>query len=277
MGEARERNKNIYRIDWEEFKEYLSKRPNFLEDDIELWKKKNFFMQFDDAVKHCLAFLEVKGHAVSPFYRGTGINEEIAKDNYSRMIPSPKHSALNRMSPAGIPYLYVTPNMKNDKALQLNTIVSELRADPEDYFTICSFHTNGPLKLVSLVGDPNLQVEEKELGNILLEQLAGRGKKERIEQAKKLLIQLYFSFFNEDNIFKPIPRGTTDEDKDIEYRPFQAIAKYFEWLGYDGLIYKSTVYEGGINAVIFNAKKVVLNKDSLKKYIVPQTQNIHFI
>ena len=271
MEEARERAEYMYRKTWGEFKEYLSNNPNFLEDGIELWKKEStFFKQFDDAIQNCLPFLERKGNTVSPFYRGTGIDKDIAKDDYSRMIPNPKHIHYsNRMSPPGIPYLYVTPNIKNDKTLQLNTIVAELRAEPGQYFTICSFYTNGPLKLVNLLGDPKLPVEENEIIIELIKQIkkhTNNGNK----QAEKLLIQLYFMYFNEDEVFKPIPKEMTEENKAVEYRPFQAIAKYFEWLGYDGLIYKSTVYEGGINTVIFDAKKVKLNEDSLEKYIVPQ-------
>ena len=50
------------------------------------------------------------------------------------------------------------------------------------------------------------------------------------------------------NIFVPLET----EDKSIVYRPFQTIAKYFESLGYSGIVYSSTVFEHSKNLVLFN-------------------------
>ena len=42
------------------------------------------------------------------------------------------------------------------------------------------------------------------------------------------------------------------DDKDLEYAPFQTLAQYFISKGYSGIIYKSTVCEGGKNIVLFD-------------------------
>lgn len=260
---------NAFRDSWNDFKFYLSNNPNLLMWDINQWKQDSiFFKQFDDAIKQCLPILEVNGSQVTPFLRGTGVDENISLDNYSRMIPNPDYmKSPNRMSPPGEAYLYVTPNIKDDSFLQIKTITSELRAEPGQHYTLCSFNTDAskPIKLISLLGNPDLPVEEDELVKLLFSLSRN---KDFTKKVTEIMIQLYFSFFNDDEIFKPIPKGTTNEDKDKEYRPFQAISKYFESLGYDGVIYKSTVCDKGINTVIFDSHKVVLNKDSLKRHTV---------
>lgn len=50
------------------------------------------------------------------------------------------------------------------------------------------------------------------------------------------------------NIFKPVE----DCSAELEYKPFQTLAKYFEEQGYVGIKYKSTVFDEANNIVIFD-------------------------
>lgn len=60
-------------------------------------------------------------------------------------------------------------------------------------------------------------------------------------------IQTYCKLLSEQ-IFLPVDT----DDKSIVYAPFHTIAQYFISLGFSGIIYKSTVCEGGKNLVLFD-------------------------
>ena len=49
-------------------------------------------------------------------------------------------------------------------------------------------------------------------------------------------------------IFVPVET----EDKELMYSPFQCIAQYFLSLGYEGIVYSSTVFPEGKNVVLFD-------------------------
>ena len=54
-----------------------------------------------------------------------------------------------------------------------------------------------------------------------------------------------------DEIAKPMRRF----DKDLDYVPTQYICDYVKHLGYDGIKYKSTLMEDGVNYAIFDQRK----------------------
>jgi hypothetical protein len=53
-----------------------------------------------------------------------------------------------------------------------------------------------------------------------------------------------------EEIFVPLDT----EDRDLAYAPFQTMATYFLSIGYSGIIYKSTVQNGGKNIVLFDKR-----------------------
>lgn len=60
-------------------------------------------------------------------------------------------------------------------------------------------------------------------------------------------IYTYCKLLSEE-IFVPLDT----EDRDLAYAPFQTMATYFLSIGYSGIIYKSTVQNGGKNIVLFD-------------------------
>jgi hypothetical protein len=76
-------------------------------------------------------------------------------------------------------------------------------------------------------------------------------------------LTVYFNLFNNDNIFKSINREK--DDVPYEYAPFQFLAKYFLELGFDGILYNSTVYKEGVNIVVFNPKLLKIDEDSFAR------------
>ena len=66
------------------------------------------------------------------------------------------------------------------------------------------------------------------------------------------LVMMILKLVN-DSTFKKIDKSKfADEKIDKEYAPFHAFANYIENKGYAGIIYNSTVHEGGLNLVLFN-------------------------
>ena len=69
-----------------------------------------------------------------------------------------------------------------------------------------------------------------------------------------------------DSTFKKIDKSKfTDEEIDNEYAPFHAFANYIENKGYAGIIYNSTVYEGGLNLVLFNRDYVEIEGEIIEE------------
>ncbi|WP_047153399.1 RES domain-containing protein [Aneurinibacillus tyrosinisolvens] len=66
-----------------------------------------------------------------------------------------------------------------------------------------------------------------------------------------------------DKIFLPIEAG---QEREKEYAPFHAFAYYFQYFGYDGIIFKSTVQEGGKNLVLFDPSDAQPTLDTLRKF-----------
>ena len=83
----------------------------------------------------------------------------------------------------------------------------------------------------------------------------------------KLWYLLTYSKMLSTEIFTPIYTDS-QKVKKYEYSPFQTMAKYFEQLGYGGIIYSSTVCTSGKNLVLFNKLSATPTGD-LQSYIIP--------
>ena len=79
------------------------------------------------------------------------------------------------------------------------------------------------------------------------------------------LVMMILKLVN-DSTFKKIDKSKfTDEEIDNEYAPFHAFANYIENKGYAGIIYNSTVYEGGLNLVLFNRDYVEIEGEIIEE------------
>ena len=73
-------------------------------------------------------------------------------------------------------------------------------------------------------------------------------KQSNLEYETKKWITFTYAKLMSENIFLPLET----DDKELIYAPFQCLAQYFISKGYSGIIYKSTVCNGGKNIVLFD-------------------------
>lgn len=150
----------------------------------------------------------------------------------SRMSKPPKENAkAGRANPLGIPYLYLS--------LEPYTVLHEVKAYHYDYVTIASFEAIEDLTILSLATpglySPNPFMEDGDL--------------------KRTLSAISFLDTLEEELAKPIRRN----DSELEYLPTQYICELAKNLGFDGIEYKSTLYQSGTNIAVFNDKKMKIN------------------
>ena len=156
--------------------------------------------------------------------------------------PPENVATAGRINSEGIPCLYLA-----DSDI---TTFHEVRARVYDHVTLGEFKNIMSLNIIDLCNLDSItpfQYEDVELTWFAI----------NIEAIKQIAKE----------ISKPMRRF----DKDIDYVPTQYIADYIKNLGYDGIKYKSTINEGGINYAIFDPGKF---KCVAKKHI--NIKNIHF-
>ena len=231
-----------------------------------------FFDRFDQVVE---ASKDLFTHTISelgPLYRGTGINENINLNDYDRMIPTPYWVRdHNRMNPPGVAYLYLGTlpkqkgkNLETEKRFILKTISSELRAQKGDFYTVCRFESQNDKNIFDLSGDSLIPKGEKDIDTYLSEKLKNvHNSQRRTQIVNRIMAAFYFNLFNIEGIFKPI-NTENSKIKEFEYAPFQLLASYFKTLGYAGIKYRSTVYKGGTNLVLFDVSDVRIVPDSME-------------
>lgn len=193
-------------------------------------------------------------------------NEELV---YSRFIPDKTKSKRgNRFSPQDKEWLYLA--IGEVDSLAIKCAEKECKAENGNRFGFCHFELmpqHRDLEIIDLTIADNMSYDE--INNILYKEYGRRYKRK-----KKNLIKLGYWMAqlidNEDekisqceierwfllnyckmmskNIFKPVE----DCSAELEYKPFQTLAKYFEEQGYVGIKYKSTVFDEANNIVIFD-------------------------
>lgn len=162
------------------------------------------------------------------FYRVRKEDESIqniyAIEPYSQLGPPPAELAqTNRMSPAGIPYLYV--------ATDIETAVKECRMGINDVVIAAEFMLKDDLNILDLsenrlftprsIFDPDYDHDDRWLNGFMK------------------------GFVSE--ISKPV--SNDDKDRSYDYAATQVLAEYYRNLGYDGICYKSSVGRG--NSYVF--------------------------
>lgn len=157
--------------------------------------------------------------------------EEIQKDPEAELGIAPHNRAgHNRFSPYGIPYIYLSEN--------ISTCLQEIRVKEHDDVAIGKFSINS-LKLVDL--------RDKTLNEII---------KNPFSESYTPEFSCSFKYIKE--FIRDITQEVKDEDKKIDYIPTQLVSEYIWSLGYDGIIYDSSLGEGD-NYLLFQKSYMYLS------------------
>lgn len=148
--------------------------------------------------------------------------------NVDELGPPPRElTKAGRMNPAGIAYLYL--------AFDRNTAFAEIRVTQKEDVTISKWQPNEELNVLDLTALPK---RPSIFSN---------------ERAKYDLIQFLYSFVHE--IQRPIEH---DGYEHIGYVPTQVVSEYFAQVfrfgascRIDGIVYPSSINQGGKNLVLF--------------------------
>lgn len=234
---------------WQTLRESLEKSPICPSEIDKAIEEDNFMNFFNDFLVNTKPQFDIPLSDLGRIYRGVGINEEIALDNYSRMVPDPERvKGHNRTNPPGEAFIYlaVIPQRKSrgnkiEKNFILKTIESELRVRFGDFYTVAQFTSNSDNPIFDMSGDPRVGLDLDKIAKKMIRKSAN---------IEKLTAQTYVMIFNNEGIFKPI-NSDAQEYRSREYAPFQLLAKHFQSKGYANIKYRSTMHHGGTNALIF--------------------------
>ena len=158
----------------------------------------------------------------------------------------PKELVSNgRANPKGISYLYIASDVK--------TAVSEVRPFVGDTVTVVQFEVMEPLALVDL-RNPRQTISPFALSE---------------DDLSATYRDMPFLILLGDELAKPIvPRVA-----DLEYLPSQYLCEFVKHIGFDGVVYRSSLAEGD-NLAIFQEDK--LNRISTSDYIGLSPKNLRF-
>lgn len=154
-----------------------------------------------------------------------------------RFVPrADKMKSSNRFSPKGFEWLYLGfGRYENDVR---KCCLAEIRSKSDDIVKFCKFKYNGGNYRVI-----DLTIADK----MNWDDICNKKVKTPEETISLFVLEVYCKLLSEE-IFVPVDT----KNKDIEYAPFHCMAQYFKSLGYNGIIYKSTVSEYGRNMVLFD-------------------------
>lgn len=168
------------------------------------------------------------------FYRGRISREKEGFTRQSMGAPPPDKAPDGRANSAGISRLYLT--------YERETTLHEIRAAEYDYITIGTFKANCPIEVVDL----------SRIGSI-----SPFGSGNEINYTALAINREHLQRINEE-ISKTMRRG----DSTLDYLPTQFICDFVMSIldengepAFDGIEYKSAMYDGGSNLTIFYPEK----------------------
>lgn len=214
----------------------------------------------------------VTSPAISSYFRGVRENDP-SKVIESRFIPDWKFVSddnPSRMNGSDRLYNYFTISYKECYGEELiYTAAHELRLENNDDFYGCYFNIPndvGELKFIDLRTIEKIPTNEKRVYSFLKEKCFdpfGNSLSENI--VAKWLIQISLSIWEHSKMFEPIDKSSSITLQN-QYRPFHVLCDYFERNGFDGVIYRSTVYKKGACLALFDINKAKCDFSSLKQY-----------
>lgn len=255
------------RKQWQAFTDYLLEHKDECKN-VSKMLDTVFLKQYDDMFKNnkedMLDSLEsISSHC---FYRASKLreNEKTSLIEAERMLPNKKYiSESNRFSPKGVEWLYLSISndiTQTNQMIAKNCCFYECKAEKDEVYAMCEFKIldsdtikNKLVVNLTIANDltySDIENEIQNIGNKIRNHFDNKSlKKVFLKKISKQILLLYTKMINEE-IFKPVEKA----DKETRYLPFQCLAYYFQSLGYDGIVYKSTVYNMGKNIVLFDKK-----------------------
>ncbi len=256
---------------WDDFRS-ASAAGVFSYNDLDAAKANTTFLKvFDDLFSHCHRFFDASaGSVLSPsktLMRAGRLLPADPEPTYSRFIPNKDYiTKHNRFSPPGVEWLYLAIG---DSCVAENCALKECRAVAGELFGLCQFKLNEEYSektLVDLTIAEDVQYEDlnRQLENSA-DDIRAREVKEAVDgimrkgyaktpdvsdikkEFTKWAAYTYARLLSKQ-IFIPVET----EDKELMYSPFQCIAQYLLSLGYEGIVYSSTVFPEGKNVVLFD-------------------------
>ena len=192
------------------------------------------------------------GHSYRPLEddKGNKIDEIPCGHPEERMKPLPGKAREGRVNPKGIPYLYLSNDLK--------TAIAEARPSIGQYVSLGYFRVNRDCRLVRFT--------IRRRGSVIY---LSSPPKEKIDRLVWEDVNMAFS----------MPVQPDDETSD--YAPMQVIAEYIKSLSYDGIVYRSRLGPG-LNIALFDLDAADLKScglyqiDSIK-YTHSQADNPYFV
>jgi RES domain-containing protein len=142
-----------------------------------------------------------------------------------RMVPTPEHCLDGRVSPRGIPCLYLASNMK--------TAVAEVRPWVDAYVSLAQFKIVKECRVVD----------------------CRAAKSDKLDKQQALIWS---------DIAYAFSKPMSPEEPHLEYVPTQILAETFREHGFDGLVYESLLNKG-TNIALFDPKNADLMNCGLHK------------
>lgn len=263
-----EKSEQTVQIIWAEFREALA-LGKLSYDDIESAKAQIFLKTYDDLFRNHLGILKItkKVRELKGIELGRGsILEPKEILTQDRLIPKKEFIKKdNRFSPPGVEWLYLS--MGSDDVIH-ECSEKECKASKNQRFGFSHFlfdskYDNSKIVDLSIVDSISYKEINQELENYAQKEykkglrvakalgfIPGINRIEFTEQFKMWSVKTYTKLLSEQ-IFVPLD---VKDNPHVMYAPFQCIAQYFMSLGYDGIIYGSTVCEKGKNIVLFDKK-----------------------
>jgi hypothetical protein len=203
-------------LSWDKFSEEIKTVNRFhLKNPLDLEKLKSLFKNFQKDLP--------KG---KKFYRAR-ISDNPKGYEIEQMLNPPNISAKSgRANPNGISYLYLA----ND----ITTTLYEVRASLFDYVTVGKFRLEENISVVNL---SRFTYDVFRLSEM--------------ESLEEVMIHGSFIDKLEQELSKPRRRN----DSELDYLPTQYLSELIKSMGFDGIEFKSSLNQNGVNLAIFNPFK----------------------
>ncbi|QFR49789.1 RES family NAD+ phosphorylase [Sulfurimonas lithotrophica] len=210
-------------LEWEKFCENVKHKARFFDH--------SGYSRISELSKLNKTFETLSIETNKTLYRARKITSEIVlqlieKNAAKELGKAPFHLAgLNRFSPNGIPYVYLSEEKE--------TAMLEIRLQEGEECAIGEFQTS-TLNLVDLRNENLEQIRQNPFSE---------------KHTPELICSYNYIQGFVFNISKPIK----DSDKHLDYIPTQIVSEYIWSLGYDGFIFDSSLCDGD-NYVLFDEK-----------------------
>lgn len=257
---------------WNDICAYLKDNPYPFPKFEELITNKVFINVISQLCEH-LEHFTVNPVAISKIFRGIKENDT-SNLSESRFIPDLKFVCAdipNRMNGIDRLYNYFTIDYQDCCEDDLfYTSAHELRLDEDDLFWGCNFTIPGDfskMKFVDLRTRGKIPKDNKSI-NRFLKSKATHGLKYTTkldeDEIAYWTIQAIFSIWENSKMFAPVDNRNAETLWE-QYRPFHVLCDYFERKGFDGIIYRSTVYKKGACLALFNIEHALCDYSTLQQ------------